>query len=300
MPERVAELARQAHGGVRLEVTVVAHRTQTPSKNVAECVGELGRSRRRRLSPLRPVVQRVAARCGDRDVDGRPGLTQRTGLGVDGERRLVAEQVADHGRQHERRVEGASSGTLSTASAAVKARSPSEAITIGAALWARKIATSLATSSAVDPTRPAAHTRIIGSDDRSMCFLSSVRVAGDGLVAELGQLDPQLASRDLVRRRCPRSPSSGGSGRTSAPRRRWPVGCSRRLLQPGRAGRAARASSSCSLGRRRRGARPAPRRRWRGRAADRPRPGRRRPWSTRRSSPRRARRRCRARRRTCR
>ena len=66
------------------------------------------------------------------------------------------------------------SGTLSTASAASKARSPFEAMTIGAALWARKIATSLATSSAVDPTRPAAHTRIIGSEDRSMCFLSSV------------------------------------------------------------------------------------------------------------------------------
>ena len=56
----------------------------------------------------------------------------------------------------------------------MKARPPSEAITIGAALWARKIATSLATSSAVDPNRPAAHTRIMGSDDRSMCFLSSV------------------------------------------------------------------------------------------------------------------------------
>jgi hypothetical protein len=33
---------------------------------------------------------------------------------------------------------------------------------------------SLATSSALEPRRPAAHTRIIGSDDRSMCFLSSV------------------------------------------------------------------------------------------------------------------------------
>ncbi len=66
------------------------------------------------------------------------------------------------------------SGTRSTASAASKRRSPSQAMTIGAALWARKIATSFATSSAVDPTRPAAHTRIIGSQDRSMCFLSSV------------------------------------------------------------------------------------------------------------------------------
>ena len=66
------------------------------------------------------------------------------------------------------------SGTVSTARAAPKDRSPSDAITIGAALWARKIATSLDTSSAVEPLRPAAHTRIIGSQDRSMCFLSSV------------------------------------------------------------------------------------------------------------------------------
>ena len=47
-------------------------------------------------------------------------------------------------------------------------------MTIGVALWARKIATSLPTSSAVLPASPAAQTRISGSDDRSMCFLSSV------------------------------------------------------------------------------------------------------------------------------
>ena len=61
-----------------------------------------------------------------------------------------------------------------TAGAARKRSSPSVAMTTGAALWARKIATSLATSSAVEPIRPAAHTRISGSEDRSMCFLSSV------------------------------------------------------------------------------------------------------------------------------
>ena len=69
---------------------------------------------------------------------------------------------------------GSTSGTVMTAGAARKRSSPSVAMTTGAALWARKIATSLATSSAVDPTRPAAHTRISGSDERSMCFLSSV------------------------------------------------------------------------------------------------------------------------------
>ena len=69
---------------------------------------------------------------------------------------------------------GWTSGTAITSSAAENRFSPSVAITIGAALWARKIATSLATSSAFEPTSPAAQTRIIGSDERSMCFLSSV------------------------------------------------------------------------------------------------------------------------------
>ena len=58
--------------------------------------------------------------------------------------------------------------------APAKRSSPSSAMTIGVALWARKIATSLPTSSAVLPASPAAHTRISGSDDRSMCFLSSM------------------------------------------------------------------------------------------------------------------------------
>ncbi len=69
---------------------------------------------------------------------------------------------------------GCTSGTPSTSRAAPKRCSPSVAITMGAALWALKIATSLATSSTVEPTSPAAHTRIRGSDERSMCFLSSV------------------------------------------------------------------------------------------------------------------------------
>ena len=65
-------------------------------------------------------------------------------------------------------------GTLMACTAAEKRSSPSLAMTIGVALWARKIATSFATSSAFEPVRPAAHTRISGSDERSMCFLSSV------------------------------------------------------------------------------------------------------------------------------
>ena len=58
--------------------------------------------------------------------------------------------------------------------AAKRAVSPSLATTTGAALWARKMSTSFLTSSAFGPKRPAAHTSTSGSDDRSMCFLSSV------------------------------------------------------------------------------------------------------------------------------
>ncbi len=58
--------------------------------------------------------------------------------------------------------------------ASTKSSAPSVAITTGAALWARKIDTSLLTSDAVEPRNPAAHTKMNGSEDRSMCFLSSV------------------------------------------------------------------------------------------------------------------------------
>ncbi|CAB4368386.1 unannotated protein [freshwater metagenome] len=70
---------------------------------------------------------------------------------------------------------GSATGTYTTAAAAESKRdSPCVAITIGIALCALKIATSFATSVAVPSLRPAAHTRIIGSHDKSMCFLSSV------------------------------------------------------------------------------------------------------------------------------
>ena len=68
---------------------------------------------------------------------------------------------------------GWAAGTVMVCSAAGKAV-PSVAMTMGAALWARKMAISLPTSSAVGPASPAAHTRMRGSEDRSMCFLSSV------------------------------------------------------------------------------------------------------------------------------
>ena len=71
-------------------------------------------------------------------------------------------------------------------------------ITIGAARCARWIATSLATSSAFEPPSPTAHTRINGSVERSMCFLSSAMSHEIELVTELRELDPQLVGGDLV------------------------------------------------------------------------------------------------------
>ena len=65
-------------------------------------------------------------------------------------------------------------GVAITSEAASNRASAPLVITIGTALWARKMATSLATSSAVESNSPAAHTKISGSDDKSMCFLSSV------------------------------------------------------------------------------------------------------------------------------
>ena len=66
------------------------------------------------------------------------------------------------------------SGTVMVSSASTNSSAPSVAITTGAALCARKIETSLLTSDAVEPRNPAAQTKMNGSEDRSMCFLSSV------------------------------------------------------------------------------------------------------------------------------
>ena len=60
-----------------------------------------------------------------------------TGLGVDGQRRLVAEEVADHRGEHEGQL-GVDDGHGQTPAARRSKRSsPSVAITIGVALWAR-------------------------------------------------------------------------------------------------------------------------------------------------------------------
>ena len=121
-------------------------------------------------------------------------------------------------------------------------------------------------------------------------------VAGDRLVAELGELDAQLLGGDAVARRCPRPPSSGAPARAAArPRRSRAGGASTCCIASGRSRSASQQVVGRSGGRARRR-----RRRSRRRAGSRPRPARRTPSSTRRSSRRRGRRTCRARRRTCR
>ncbi len=65
-------------------------------------------------------------------------------------------------------------GTEITSSASGNLLGEASVITIGEALCARNIATSLAISSTIELLIPLAQTRIIGSEERSICFLSSI------------------------------------------------------------------------------------------------------------------------------
>ena len=136
--ERVAEQRRHPHGGGGLEVAVVGARRAGRRGTAGIGVDSSGRSRRSRPSPSTGAVgsRRVATTL----VDGGARLPQRPGLGVDGQRRLVAEQVPDHRGEHEGEVRVGVGHGQDVRAPRSKARSPSEAITIGAALWARKIA----------------------------------------------------------------------------------------------------------------------------------------------------------------
>ena len=121
-----------------------------------------------RSSPS-PAAARTAASMA------AAGLAQRPGRGVDGERRLVAEQVADHRRRARRPSVGCVGGhgddLRGRRRSAPRPRWRSRsARPCGPGRsrppWPRRRRWS--------PARPAAHTRISGSDERSMCFLSSV------------------------------------------------------------------------------------------------------------------------------
>ena len=168
--EAVAQQRRQPHGSRRFEVTVVGAGAQAVEETRAgglergphapQQLVAVGAERRRRVKTP-PSRSRRALRAAATPGSRWPArLRSRTGG-----RRC---------RQARTRATGCVLGTLIACTAAEKRSSPSVAMTIGVALCARKIATSLATSSAVEPVSPAAQTRMSGSDDRSMCFLSSV------------------------------------------------------------------------------------------------------------------------------
>ena len=95
----VAQQPGQAHGRARLEVAVVAVAAQPVDVllgGAADLAADRGRAPRR---PTRSLA--------DGPLDDLHRLAQRPRRGVDGQRRLVAEQVAGHRRQHEpeRRVD---------------------------------------------------------------------------------------------------------------------------------------------------------------------------------------------------
>ena len=130
-PGGVAEQRRDAHRGAGFEVAVVAADAQAVEERGG---GTLDRGRE---AHQQVVARRRVQGCGRHDRrHRRPHLTQRTRGGVDGERGLVPEEVAGHGREHEGHV-GVDRGHADGLERGSKRRSPSVAITIGAARCAR-------------------------------------------------------------------------------------------------------------------------------------------------------------------
>ena len=214
-------------GRARLEVAVV----QAVAQPVVEALG--GRRAMRAAQPV-DAPRRRSNRSPTSVLDRLAGLAQRARRGVDRQRRLVAEQVADHRRQHERRAPDRPPARRSSTSAG-KRSSPSSATTIGVALWARKIATSLATSSAVAAGQAgrAHEDQRLGRQVDVLLVLGDV--AGDRLVAELAELDPHLLGGDLVGAVADDRPVALGRARTG--------GRPRRSSRGGRAPRASRRAS---------------------------------------------------------
>ena len=290
MPDAVAQQRDQPDRGGRLEVAVV--------RAAAEPVEEAGRDRLEVGAEAGQQAVAVGRELGRRHplLDGRAGQPQRHGLGVDGQRGLVAEQVADHRAQHERelRRDRRHGERLHRGAEALVPLGgdddrrglvgPVDRHLLGHVVGVR----ALQAGRAHEDER-------LGRQVDVLLVLGGV--AGDGLVAELGELDPQLHGGDPVgagaddrpvplrRRELVRRRGDGRSrGQASAPSRRG--------------GRGARRACGCA--RPPAPGPPPPGRRWRRRGGSPRPPASRRPWWRRRSSPRRARRTCRARRRTCR
>ena len=92
--ERVAERRRQPHRRAGLQVAVVGAAAQAVEEPRRRC-------RHRRAERSEQPVAIGGGRLPDRLLDGGAGLPERPGLGIDGQRRLVAEEVPGDRGQHE-------------------------------------------------------------------------------------------------------------------------------------------------------------------------------------------------------
>ena len=182
--------ADEPHRGAGLEVAVVAAGAQA----VEEPVGGADDLAARHAAQHRVAVALVGHRLLDRPRAPRAAGGPR--------RRWPAPPRSRTGGRPSPTARtpsaGSTGGTVDRRRPAANRSSPSSAITIGVALWARKIATSLATSSAVPPTQPrrAHEDQRLGRQVDVLLVLGDV--AGDRLVAELAELDPHLLGGDRV------------------------------------------------------------------------------------------------------
>ena len=164
-----------------------------PSKN--RCAGRrqsvvAGRGGRRPRSTPSPIRRR--------SLDRRPRLPQRDRLRVDGERRLVAEEVPRHRREHERQrrvrrrhvdhLQGGAEATLALGGDHDRRRlvGPVDRHLLGDVVGGR-----------AGEAGGAHEDQRLGRQVDVLLVLGDV--AGDRLVAELRQLDPQLLRGDAVR-----------------------------------------------------------------------------------------------------
>ena len=202
------------NGGRRLELAVVAVRAE----HVEEALGE------RRDLGADPREHLVAVgRDRDRPLDHLARLAQRTRRCVDRERGLVAPQVTDHRRQHERergvdRGHGQHRRGRSEPLVAL-GRDDDRRGLVGAV--DRDLLADVVGRAADEPGRADEDQRLTGEVD---VLLVLGDVAGDRLVAELAELDPHLLGGDDVRAVADDRPVPLRRGEPLRGLRRWPAG----------------------------------------------------------------------------
>jgi hypothetical protein len=196
--ERVAEQRGQPHGGGRLELAVVAAHAQAVEVAAGDGLEVGAQAPQQGVAVARDqVVAAPVAVARHQRLDGRPALAQGAGQSVDGQRRLVAEQVPRHRRQHEgqRRV-GARYGQHVQ-------RGGEARLAVGGDDHGRRLVRPVDRHLLGDvvggrPLEPggAHHDERLRRQVDVLLVLG--RVAGDRLVAELGQLDAHLGRGDAV------------------------------------------------------------------------------------------------------